>query len=287
MSRRYKGGVISATAITTSSTTATGVFTLQQQMQAKAASLWPTPIPPGQQDFIQATYSVGEVLSWTAPTGVTSISVLVVCGGTFNSGGGLSYRNNYAVTPGNTYKLTLGGNGSRSIFYNNAAGDVQACAASSDGAIGVGTATYYAGTGWGAASAGYSSNGPVQYGAPDDTAATGASGLGGSGGNGGSWTSTDPPGAAFAAGGGIGLLGQGSNGAGGTATFGGAVNGGAGGSGGADGQGAAGKSIAANGGTYGGGGNNGNGTPQGGKTAIRVIWPGTARQFPSTRTTNE
>ena len=43
MSMRYKGGVISATAPTTSSSAATGVWTLQQQFQAIAGSGWPSP----------------------------------------------------------------------------------------------------------------------------------------------------------------------------------------------------------------------------------------------------
>ena len=42
MSRRYKGGVISATAPTTSKSLAAGVWTLPQQMVAQAAGTWPT-----------------------------------------------------------------------------------------------------------------------------------------------------------------------------------------------------------------------------------------------------
>jgi hypothetical protein len=42
MSMRYKGGVISATPPTTSTTSASGSWTLQQQMQATAAGNWPT-----------------------------------------------------------------------------------------------------------------------------------------------------------------------------------------------------------------------------------------------------
>ena len=40
---RYKGGVISATPPTTSLTSAPGIWTLEQQMQAKATSSWPGP----------------------------------------------------------------------------------------------------------------------------------------------------------------------------------------------------------------------------------------------------
>jgi len=46
MSMRFKGGVISATAPTTSTSVATGVWTLQQQFQAIGQSIWPSPPPP-------------------------------------------------------------------------------------------------------------------------------------------------------------------------------------------------------------------------------------------------
>jgi len=41
MSNRYKGGIISATPPTTSTTAASGAWTLEQQMQAQAAGTWP------------------------------------------------------------------------------------------------------------------------------------------------------------------------------------------------------------------------------------------------------
>jgi hypothetical protein len=43
MSRRYTGGVISATAPTTSGSAASGIWTLEQQMQAIVSSGWPQP----------------------------------------------------------------------------------------------------------------------------------------------------------------------------------------------------------------------------------------------------
>ena len=46
MSLRYKGGVISATPPTPTSSSATGVWTLEQQLQAEAAGNWPSPPPP-------------------------------------------------------------------------------------------------------------------------------------------------------------------------------------------------------------------------------------------------
>jgi hypothetical protein len=62
--------------------------------------------------------------TWTAPTGVTSIEVLVVAGG--GSGGsqhgggggagGLIYRSNYTVTPGSSYTVTVGAGGTVGAF---------------------------------------------------------------------------------------------------------------------------------------------------------------------------
>ena len=49
MSLRYKGGKISATPPTTTGGqygTASGTWTLEQQMQAQAAGNWPSPPPP-------------------------------------------------------------------------------------------------------------------------------------------------------------------------------------------------------------------------------------------------
>ena len=77
--------------------------------------------------------------SWTAPTGVTSIDVLVVAGGgsggncQANGGtpgggggaGGLVYKSNFAVTPGTVYNVTVGAGGaaqtSGSVNGNNGA----------------------------------------------------------------------------------------------------------------------------------------------------------------------
>ena len=43
MSLRYKGAVLSATAAVATSSSASGLWTLQQQYQAKNASAWPLP----------------------------------------------------------------------------------------------------------------------------------------------------------------------------------------------------------------------------------------------------
>jgi len=59
MSNRYKGAVISATPPTTtggSSGTASGAWTLEQQMQLRAAGLWPTQPPPPNIEDVFSTY---------------------------------------------------------------------------------------------------------------------------------------------------------------------------------------------------------------------------------------
>jgi hypothetical protein len=84
-------------------------------------------------------------------------------------------------------------------------------------------------------------------------------------------------------GGGVGILGQGSNGAGGISNFCGTMTNGGGkaGSGGTDG----GQFPSGNAGPFGGGATN-SGTKIGAGGAVRIIWPGTTRSFPSTNTGN-
>jgi hypothetical protein len=67
-----------------------------------------------------AAFTTVGTTTWTAPTGVTSVEVLVVAGGggggTQHGGGGggsggLIYNPNYPVTPGSTYTITIGAGG--------------------------------------------------------------------------------------------------------------------------------------------------------------------------------
>ena len=82
-------------------------------------------ILPGNAEFITpGTYS------WTAPAGVTSVSVVCVGaggGGLSNEinqgggagGGGLGYKNNISVTPGQSYTVVVGAGGTTASYPPN------------------------------------------------------------------------------------------------------------------------------------------------------------------------
>ena len=268
----------------------------------------------GQQAFTSA-----GAFSWTAPSGVTSVSVVCIGGGgggqssggsSYGGGGGgaaLRYLNNYTVTPGSNYTVVVGAGGASdsdggdSYFINpstvrgggghspNNIGDV--------GAFGSTTG----GNGGGLGGRGAEGN---DEGA-NPGGGGGAGGYSGQGGDGGGYSRTFTDGAGGAGGGGkgggggggTGILGQGANGqAGQGGEAGGGYAGGEGGSGGNDGQ-AGNQNVGGVGGTGGTGGSpggGGGGGQNGGKPggagangAVRIIWPGNLRSFPSTRTADE
>ena len=231
--------------------------------------------PPGQQAFTTA-----GTFTWIAPTGVTSVSVLCIGpgaggeggrGGMSGGGGGaLAYQNGISVTPGNSYNLRTGatdagvnkfsefsthvkalGGGGTDQGWGRPAGVVITGTGYSGGVGGFGDIDASFGGG-GAGAGGYSGAGGAGGASPD---AEGSTGSGGSGGGG----------AGYGHGGGVGILGQGSSGAGGVGR---GANGGVG-SGGT--------------GRVHGAGGNGNGGA-GGVGAVRIIWPGATRSFPSTNT---
>ena len=231
-------------------------------------------------------------------------------------GGQLRYVNNIAVTPGNSYTVVVGAGGPQrscgtkggSSYFNNtstvyARGGV--CIRYQGGAccVGVGCGgnggkgrytcggSYTnSGAAGGSGAGGYTGNGGAgSWGCYPFTGAgyAGSGGAGGGGGEGcrfGYYT-------AGAGGGGVGLFGQGCNGGGGGRT-----SPGGGGSGGNSGT----QAIyvpcpcfgpaaytGGTGGTAGGGGGNGgpstNGySGSGGAGAVRIMWPGSTRSFPST-----
>lgn len=75
MSMRYKGAVLSATAPTTSSSSAQGIWTMRQQLQAVGGTGWP--VPPA--NFIGLLYST---LSTESAKGLTvdSLGNIIFCG---------------------------------------------------------------------------------------------------------------------------------------------------------------------------------------------------------------
>ena len=316
------------------------------------------PIPPAESTGIigQALFTTVGSTTWTAPTGVTSVSVVAVGGGGGGGtgpgsqigggggggGGGLGWKNNITVVPGQTYTVVVGdaGLGAFRAFGGpgNADGTgqdggdsyfISASTVAGLGGPGAGEtfgATIgggYLGTGGGNGGGGGTANNNMYT----QTAAGGGAGGGGggaggytgSGGRGGNATSTGTgPGEDGLAGtggggsgaggagyitysngiwadsylgwgGGVGLLGQGPSGGveqgqqlGTYPNF----------SSSAYGNPGSGGSI--NSGDFGGGGGGGasrdgggTGTSGAGPGAVRIIWPGNERQFPTTRTTDE
>ena len=222
-----------------------------------------TPDPAGQD-----AYTTAGTYSWVCPTGISSVSVVAVGAGAgansaFSGGGGgaLAYANNISVTAGNSYSVVVGAPalnaGSSSFATNAVAGGGQA---TSGGTVTTGTGGSGGDStgGGGGGAGGYSGDG-------GDSQSNGAGGGGGGGAN--------PPFANNAGGGGgVGILGEGSSGAGRSGSNQERGGGGSGGQGG-DNNGA--------GGNYGGGGG---AIFPGSKGAVRVIYPGNTRSFPSTNT---
>lgn len=257
-------------------------FTVQAQNaigfgKASDASSSVTPVVQGQQAYTsEGTYS------WTAPTGVTSVSVVCIGrGGSATAGGGggggeLRYKNNISVTPGQSYTVYVGAG---SYFNNTSTCQAyqgnSATAGSSPGTGGSG------GVGDGGGNGGDGGSAASTYGSGGG--AGGYAGNGGDGRNSNSGTAYLPDSNSGAGaggrndssyfrgggGGGVGLLGLGTT----------ASSAGGAGSGGSNGNpGGAGGNYGGGAGSYSGGGYSG------GAGAVRIIWPGNTRQFPSTNT---
>jgi hypothetical protein len=224
-------------------------------------------VAPGSQ-----TYATVGTYSWVAPAGVTSVSVVVVGSGRCcGVAGALAYKNSIAVTPGNSYTVFISQFGtSRSYFINSCT--VSAGWANNRTGDGGGNGANRGGAG------GYSGNGGLSPSCPG----SGAAGTGGAGGGGGFGAVCSGP-AYTGGGGGVGLFGEGSSGAGGFGSMCNNALGGGGGSGGNNGGTSTSSTVGA-GGTYGGGGGTHSclGIGAGGGSAIRIVWPGATRSFPST-----
>lgn len=270
---------------------------------------------PAASPFINPTTTTGQTaftsagtFSWTCPAGVFFVCVVAVgggggayasvSGGSGGGGGGLGWINNYAVTPGSSYSVTVGSGGLGSTGTPTAGGNsffvstATVCGfgggpATTTGSVGGSGGNFFpsaqggqGGQGGartsglssgGGGAGGYSGNG----GAGGGNGGSGFAGTGGAGGGGGSSTSIDRLGGG---GGGVGILGQGANGTAGAAAASGGVGGG--GSGGSNG-------VTQNGGSYGGGAagadTNFTSAGNGATGAVRIIW-GPGRAFPSTNT---
>ena len=230
------------------------------------------------------TYCGCGTYSWVAPAGVNKVSVVAVsyggpgqanscCGGHGGGGSGLGYANNISVTPGNSYTVVIG---CCSYFINTStvnAGHGQSGAAGGLGGSHTGCGGGNGGNGGtvagggGGGAGGYSGNG--------GNGSTSAA----AGGNGAACSGAAAGGATFHGGGGVGIMGKGSTGTGAGSS------GGGGGSGGCTG-GAGCLPIGGAGAKFGGGASgSGSGTSTqalGGKGAVRIVWPGCSRKFPST-----
>ena len=261
------------------------------------------PVDPGEH-----VYTTAGTHSWTCPAGVTSVSVVCVGTGGMPSGyqasgagGGLGWKNDISVTPGQSYTVVVGARGTYGSFPANSGGDsyfINATTVKGGGGEGGSSTDWripsaggdYVGDGGGngggspAQSAWYSysgNGGAAGYtgdggegGLPtnDTTASTqGTAGDGGGGGGGSGGRPVGGGGYGGGNGGGVGIYGQGANGAAGAnAPTGSASSGVAGlpGSGGSGQQ-------------YGGGG--GGSSSTNGLGAVRIIW-GDGRSFPLTNT---
>lgn len=253
----------------------------------------------------QLVYTTPGTYTWTAPTGVYTVSAVCVggggggistgSGGGGGGGGGLGWKL-VPVTPGVAYTVSVGAAGSGTASTSATTGGSSyfgsLATVSGSGGSGASTVTGGAGGGYvgdgggfggsggtgnssygggGGGAGGYAGNG----GAGGSSGGSASSGLGGGGGGGG-YSSSAPNGA----GGGVGILGQGTNGAAASSNG----DAGQGGSGGLPSTNTVGQSV---GGSYGGGGSGGDDSSlpggNGGSGAVRLIW-GAGRAYPSTST---
>lgn len=263
----------------------------------------------GQQEYIAAgTYS------WVAPAGVTSVSVVCVGSGGGSSGssistqgrngggGGLRYGNAISVTPSNSYTVVVGARGTAGVINTGSGGTGGSSSFNSTSVVATGGGGGIFGGSGGAGGSGSLGVGVSGGGGDGGAGSAGSSGFGGGGGGAGGYSGNGGNGATLGVtagsgagggggggtsnssgnqygvdGGGVGIYGQGSNGAGGVD---GARYGGSGSTNIGDGSAYGGTNITGGNGAY-----YDNGY-EGDVGAVRIIWPGTTRSFPSTNTGN-
>ena len=255
-----------------------------------ATKVWPTFVPEGQQEW----RSLGNY-QWTCPADVHSVCVVCISGGGDGTGpsyrggggGGLGWKNDIPVVPGQIYDLQVAGTNwtdpgiSRDSFFidrstvagirdgrSEISGGIWVGDGGGNGGVGkVGGADVYIRGGGGGGTGGYSGNG----GDAGTLDRNGTNGQGGGGGGGGGARTGLTFNTAGGYGGGTEIYGEGSNGFGGSPF--------------ADSNGTQGSGDPALASTvFGGGSLNGNvPVPYGAAGAVRIIW-GADRAFPSTNT---
>ena len=200
----------------------------------------------------EATFTSSGTHSWTAPSGVTSVSLVCIGGGgsggsgsgSGGGGGGLGYKNNISVTAGQSYTVVVGAGGAMSCGAARAGfdgGDSYFINTSTvkggkgygggyyaynwgnagkggdytgDGGGNGGDGTYNGGTSGGGGAGGYAGDGGDGGSTGGTSGSAGSNGAGGGGGGGGT-TPYPPSDKGSGGGGGVGIYGQGSNGTGG------------------------------------------------------------------------
>jgi len=123
MSGNYPGNIITKNPVRPSTTQASGIWTLQQALQAIKAGVWPG-IPT---NTVVLSFTASG--TWTCPDGVSQVDYLVVAGGGGASGGngggggagGFRVGTAFSVIPGTTYTVTVGGGGNGSTFSGKGA----------------------------------------------------------------------------------------------------------------------------------------------------------------------
>ena len=265
-----------------------------------------TTVTPGQTVYT-GNSGIGSNVSycWYPPSGVTSASAVAVgmggtgTGGSGGGGGALAYVNNFSVSSSSPVSIFIPGyyacycsttisSAGAQRGRNVVNGVVTGGTGGAGGRAGQCGNPYGISSGGGGAG-GYSGAGGRGAAPYYNPAPTNGSGGGGGGGSGSGQANYFGGG-----GGGVGLLGQGASGAAGAYVGLGSSclpPGGGGGSGGADGvAGHAGNAPGySSGGSYGGGGGSApyyTSETYGGPGAVRIIWPGSTRSFPSTCTGN-
>jgi hypothetical protein len=266
-----------------------------------------------------ASFTTPGTFSWTAPEGVTNVSVVAVGGGGGGGqtsdgsggggGGGLGWKRRVAVVPGQSYTVVVGSGGNRDTDTGTGYATAQAGGTSyfisptivsgigggPVGEVGGGTVYRRGGTGGGYTGDGGGFGGDGGNHNQNDRGAggggaggytgnggTGASNAGGSAGTGGAGGGggAGASGLTGGSGGGVGILTAGTSGAGGS--LGGNGSGGGAGSGGQSGISGASSTVAA---IYGAGGGGSDTTTNvnagGGGGAVRIIW-GNGAAYPDT-----